>query len=91
LLQYHLYESRHKAIQNCGLIAIRKKWNFSQLTYQKSLLQTKNHSNQEIEEDVTTLPQNILPVKILSPKEIKEEIGFLNIKMYLVSTKSLPK
>jgi hypothetical protein len=27
-----------------------------------------------------TLPQNILAIKLLSPKEIKEEIGFLNIK-----------
>jgi hypothetical protein len=37
-------------------------------------------TDQEIEEDITTLPQNILPIKLLSSKEIKEEIGFLNIK-----------
>jgi hypothetical protein len=40
----------------------------------------ENHRDQEIEDDITTLPQNILPIKLLSPKEIKEEIGFLNIK-----------
>jgi hypothetical protein len=40
----------------------------------------ENHPDQEIEEDITTLPQNILQIKLLSPKEIKEEIGFLNIK-----------
>jgi hypothetical protein len=40
----------------------------------------ENHPNQEIEDDITTLQQNILPIKLLSPKEIKEEIGFLNIK-----------
>jgi hypothetical protein len=40
----------------------------------------ENHPDQELEEDFTTLPQNILPIKLLSPKEIKEEIGFLNIK-----------
>jgi hypothetical protein len=39
-----------------------------------------------MEEDIT-LPQNILPIKLLSPKEIKEEIGFLNIKKHMVSTK----
>jgi hypothetical protein len=33
-----------------------------------------------MEEDITTLPQNILPINLLSPKEIKEEICFLNIK-----------
>jgi hypothetical protein len=40
----------------------------------------ENHPDQEIEDDITTLPRNILPIKLLSPKEIKEEIGFLNIK-----------
>jgi hypothetical protein len=40
----------------------------------------ENHPNQEIEDDITTLPQNILPIKLLIPKEIKDEIGFLNIK-----------
>jgi hypothetical protein len=39
---------------------------------------TPNESrpDQEIEEDITTLPQNILPIKLLRPKEIKEDIGF---------------
>jgi hypothetical protein len=40
----------------------------------------ENHPDQEIEEDITTLPQNILPIKLLCPKEFKEEIGFLIIK-----------
>jgi hypothetical protein len=40
----------------------------------------ENRPDQEIEDDITTLPQNILPIKLLSPKEIKEKIGFLNIK-----------
>jgi hypothetical protein len=40
----------------------------------------ENHPDQEIEEDITTLLQNILPIKLLSPKEIKEEICFLKIK-----------
>jgi hypothetical protein len=33
----------------------------------------ESHPDQEIEEDITT-------IKLLSPKEVKEEIGFLNIK-----------
>jgi hypothetical protein len=33
-----------------------------------------NHLDQDIEEDITTLLQNILPIKIFSPKVIKEEI-----------------
>jgi hypothetical protein len=40
----------------------------------------ENHTDQEIEKDISTLPQNLLPTKLLSPKEIKEEIGFLNMK-----------
>jgi hypothetical protein len=40
----------------------------------------ENLRDQEMEDDITTLPQNILPIKLLSPKEIKEEIGFLNNK-----------
>jgi hypothetical protein len=33
-----------------------------------------------IEGDITTLPQSRGPIKILNPKEVKEEICFLNIK-----------
>jgi hypothetical protein len=39
----------------------------------ESLLQTKVTLTKR-------LPQNIFLIKLLSPKEIKEEIGFLNIK-----------
>jgi hypothetical protein len=40
----------------------------------------ENRPDQAIEDDITTLPQNTLPIKILGPKEIKEEIDFLDIK-----------
>jgi hypothetical protein len=45
----------------------------------KVVTPNENNPDQAIEEDITTLPQNIVPIKIISLKEIKEEIGFLNI------------
>jgi hypothetical protein len=51
----------------------------------------ENRPDQATEEDITTLPQNILPIKLLSPEEIKEVIFFLNIEKHLVSIKPAPK
>jgi hypothetical protein len=48
----------------------------------------ENHPDQEIEEE---LSQNILPIKILSPNEIREETGFLNIKKSTGINKITPK
>jgi hypothetical protein len=90
LFQYRLYESRHKVTENFGLVAIKKKQNSSQLT-SKVFTPNENHPDQEIEEDITTLPQNILLIKLLSPKKTKEEIGLLTSKRHLVSTESPPK
>jgi hypothetical protein len=45
----------------------------------------------KIEEAITTLPQNILTNKILTPKEVKEEIGFLNLKKAPGIDKITPK
>jgi hypothetical protein len=50
-----------------------------------------NRTDHEIEEAIKTLPQNILPIKILTPKEVKEEIGFLNLKTAPGVDKITPK
>jgi hypothetical protein len=46
-----------------------------------------SHPDQEIEDDINTLPLNIPTIKLFSLKEIKDEIGFLNIKKYSLLTK----
>jgi hypothetical protein len=50
-----------------------------------------NQTDQEIEEAITTFPQNNLLIKILTPKEVKEEIGFLNLKKAPGIDKITPK
>jgi hypothetical protein len=42
-----------------------------------------SHPDQEIEDDINTLPLNIQTIEIFSTKEIKDEIGFLNIYIYI--------
>jgi hypothetical protein len=48
----------------------------------------ENHPEQEIEEDITTLLQNSLPIKLLSPKEIKEEIGTCHMNVFCPNASS---
>jgi hypothetical protein len=50
-----------------------------------------SHPDQEIEDDITTVPPNIQTIKLFSPKEIKEETGFLNIKKAHGIDKITPK
>ncbi|PNF38784.1 RNA-directed DNA polymerase from mobile element jockey [Cryptotermes secundus] len=57
----------------------------------KVFMPNASHPDQEIENDITTLPPNIPTIKIFSPKEIKEEIGFLNIKKAPGIDKITPK
>jgi hypothetical protein len=50
-----------------------------------------SHTDQEIEDYITALPPNIQSIKLFSPKEIQEEIGFLNIKKAPGIDKITPK
>jgi hypothetical protein len=79
LLQYRLYESTQDHSELWARSDKEKAELFAGHLL-KVLTPNENHHDQEIEDDNTTLPQNILAIKLLSPKEIKEEISFLNIK-----------